>query len=103
MAALSFLVYLTPAQAITRLQERARWLRQNIADLRGGMSEIVARVQRINLIESEYLCAMREAELAWIEATIAQLRAGNFAWDLGTILRDIRRAARTRPQAPKED
>ncbi len=90
MAAMSFLVHLTPQQAIPKLEERTRWLEQNIAAMEGNVAAVAARVKRINLIESEYQCAMRRAELAWIRSLVKELRSGQFTWDLKTILRDAK-------------
>jgi DNA-binding PadR family transcriptional regulator len=87
MAAMSFLVHLTPREAIPRLEERAEWLEKNIADLETRLEALAARVKRINLIESEYLCAMRKAELAWIRSLAGELRSGRFHWDLKSVLR----------------
>jgi hypothetical protein len=35
---------------------------------------------RIFGIEDEYAQAMRQAELAWVRGTVAQLRDGTFPW-----------------------
>ncbi len=90
MAALSFLVHLTPSTAIPALQRRMRWLETNIAEFEHSLETLVARVKRINLIETEYLVAMRRAELEWIRELVSQLRSGQFDWDLRTVLRDAR-------------
>jgi hypothetical protein len=53
-------------------------------------------VLRINLVESEYLIAMLDAELAWVRGLIAEISAGKFSWDLKSVLK----GARTSAQAP---
>jgi DNA-binding PadR family transcriptional regulator len=92
MAALSFLVHLTPEDAIPWLEQRVRWLKQKGAAIDSSLELLVPRVKRINLIESEYLSAMHKAEIAWIKNLVHELRGGNFTWDLQTILRDAEAA-----------
>ena len=92
MAAMSFLVHLTPAEALPRLEERVRHLADEIAHRSAGISAASARVLRINLVESEYLIAMLKAELAWVRGLIADIHSGKLAWDLKTILKDARAA-----------
>lgn len=92
MACMSFLIHLEPGDAISQLEQRAQRLEQETAELRERMDAVVARVGRINLLESEYLAAMREAELKWVRALVKQLRSGELKWDLKQILERIRRA-----------
>jgi DNA-binding PadR family transcriptional regulator len=92
MAAMSFLVHLTPAEALPRLEERVRHLADEIAHRSAGISAASARVLRINLVESEYLIAMLKAELAWVRGLIADVHSGKLAWNLKTILKDARAA-----------
>jgi hypothetical protein len=40
----------------------------------------VPKFPRIFGIEDEYAQAMRQAELAWVRATVAELRDGTFPW-----------------------
>ena len=65
MAAMSFLVHLDPEEAVLHLKERAQRLDAEIAQRTAGLASASAHVQRINLIESEYLLAMLKAEAAW--------------------------------------
>ncbi len=74
MAAMSFLVHLTPAEALPRLDERAQHLENEIALRSAGVAAASARVLRINLVESEYLIAMLKAELAWVRNLISKSR-----------------------------
>jgi len=90
MAAMSFLVHLTPAEALPRLEERARQLEDEVACRSQGMASASKFVQRINLVESEYLIAMLKAELSWISNLIGEIHNGNFAWDLKAVLKDAR-------------
>ena len=70
MAALSFLVYLNPEDAISSLEQRAQSLDNEIQGLSAAIDALVERVGRINLIETEYLIAMRKAELEWTRGLI---------------------------------
>lgn len=92
MAAMSFLVYLTPKDTISLLQKREQLLENETRGLVVAIETLVDRVGRINLIEIEYQLAMRKAELEWIRAVVADLRSGRFKWDLKKIIKAIRAA-----------
>jgi DNA-binding PadR family transcriptional regulator len=95
-AGLSFLVYLDPRDAAAQLEERADRLEREIGVLAIARRKLVTRVRRINLLEEEYHLAMRRAELRWVRAVLAELRARKFSWNLDEILRAIRAAKRQR-------
>jgi DNA-binding PadR family transcriptional regulator len=101
MASLSFLVYLAPRDAAAQLESRARALETQIGALSAALQRLRAFVDRINLIEEEYLLAMHQAELEWVRRRIAEVRSGRLSWDLGKILREAR-AARRGAAARKE-
>jgi DNA-binding PadR family transcriptional regulator len=90
MAAMSFLLFLDQEDAIARLKERAQRLEQNARAIEAGMKTASAYVKRINLIESEYLLAMRKAELKWVRDLIGELLSGALTWDLNKIIREVR-------------
>jgi DNA-binding PadR family transcriptional regulator len=90
VAAMSFLLFLDQEDAIGRLEERAQGLEQNARTIERGMKAASAYVERINLIESEYLLAMRKAELKWVRGLIGELRSGALTWDLNKIIREVR-------------
>ena len=94
MAAMSFLVHLTPAEAIPHLEKRCHHLEQQIAAFSSSMAAVTERVARINLVESEYLVAMLKAELTWVRNLIAEMRNEQFTWDLKTVFKDARISAR---------
>ena len=77
MAALSFLPFLTIEDAAKRLEERSRALEAQIARITESMSVVSSWVDRIHLIESEYLCAMLQAELEWVRGLEKEIRSGN--------------------------
>jgi DNA-binding PadR family transcriptional regulator len=87
-AALSFLVYLDPSDAAAQLEERTRRLEQEIEELSAARKRLVSRVKRINLLEEEYLLAMRRAELRWLRSVLEELRAREFTWNLEEILKE---------------
>src|SRR5262249_8882539 len=88
MAAISFLVHLTPEEALPRLEDRTRHLENEIAHLSEGIATASKFVERINLVESEYLIAMLKAELSWIRGLSTDVGKGTLSWDLKTILKD---------------
>jgi DNA-binding PadR family transcriptional regulator len=89
MAAMSFLVHLTPLEALARLMERSQKLEAEIGAVSAGVQAASARVLRINLIESEYLLAMLRAELAWVRTLADDVREGRLDWNLDQILHEI--------------
>ncbi len=93
MAAMSFLVHLTPAEALPRLEERAQHLENEVAQRSARVSAASAHVLRINLVEGEYLIAMLKAELAWIRNLISEISSGKLAWDLKSVLKEARTSA----------
>lgn len=90
MAAMSFLVHLTPEEAVPHLEERARRLSDEIDRIRAGLNYASTFVDRINLVESEYLVAMLAAELAWVRGLEQDIRQGALTWDLQKILDEAR-------------
>lgn len=90
MAAMSFLVHLTPAEALPRLEERAQHLQREINARNAGNAAASTHVQRINLVESEYLIAMLKAELGWVRDLIDEISIGSLTWDLKQVLREAR-------------
>lgn len=90
MAALSFLLHLDHEDAVARLEERAERLQDEVQAVGAGLKSALERVERINLIETEYLLAMRRAELKWVRGLIGELRSGQLAWDMKKIFREAR-------------
>jgi DNA-binding PadR family transcriptional regulator len=95
MAAMSFLVHLTPAEAIPRLEERCHHLEEQIAAFNNSLAAVTGRVARINLVESEYLVAMLDAELTWVRNLIAEMRKETLIWDFKTVVKEARISATT--------
>jgi DNA-binding PadR family transcriptional regulator len=99
-ASLSFLVYLQPAQAAVELEARTTELEQQIASFDVALRVLTPRIGRINVIETEYARAMRQAELAWVRHILEDLRAKRFTWDLDAILEAVRAARAGAPPTP---
>jgi DNA-binding PadR family transcriptional regulator len=78
-AALSFLFGLTEGDALAALERRARRLRESVAGLDRELQE-ESGPPRLFLLETEYLRAVTQAELAWVERVIDDLRAGTLTW-----------------------
>ena len=90
MAALSFLLHLDRDDALKRLEERSEQVEKDVQALQSGMKAAAERVDRINLIEGEYLLAMRRAELKWVRRVIDEMRSGQMTWDMKKIFREAR-------------
>lgn len=87
MAAMSFLVHLEPEEAAQYLKDRVPRLEGEIKQRAAGLASASAHVDRINLMESEYLLSMLKAELAWVRGLEKEIRTGKLVWDLKGILR----------------
>jgi len=98
MAAMSFLVHLAPDEALPRLEERAQHLENEITHRGQGIVTASKFVQRINLVESEYLIAMLKAELSWVRSLSNEIAKGSLSWDLKAVLKDARADRRSEKQ-----
>lgn len=80
-AALSFLMLLGPDGARTELDRRAKTLRDQLAEMAAGAAQAATMdLPRVVMLEDEYLRAVTEAELRWIDGVVADLTAGNLTW-----------------------
>lgn len=92
-AGLSFLVYLTPEDAAAQLHERVRRIDAEIGALTTRCRAALAHaVERINILEEEYLLAMWQAERQWVAGVLEELRTGQLTWDLDAMLARAREA-----------
>ena len=92
MACVSFLLHLDPDDATEQLEERARRLQSEIDGLSRGIKALVARITRINILETEYLIALRRAELKWVRGLVNELRSGHLTWNREKIFDAVRAA-----------
>jgi DNA-binding PadR family transcriptional regulator len=97
--ALSFLVYLPPREAATLLQVRVDRLEEETTALAATVDGARSTAGRINLLESEYLLAVRRAEARWLRALIEDIRSQRLVWDLQAILRAVRASRRRERRA----
>lgn len=82
-APLMFIYALGRDRAIAALSQRAARIEAEITSsdaFRRALTAEVPDFPRIFGIEEEYAQAMRSAELAWVRATVAELRDGTFPW-----------------------
>lgn len=78
-AAVSLLPLLTPEDALDQMQRRE-------AKLSAQIDAITREVQSLDLpklftLESDYLLAVLEAELKWVQALVADIRSGAVTWN----------------------
>ncbi|HWG65653.1 MAG TPA: hypothetical protein VG253_28560 [Streptosporangiaceae bacterium] len=76
-ATLSLLPVLWPSEVLDLLSTRVAALETAIAQERAQM-DAVSGLPRLFLIETEYHLAMRQAELEWVRALLAELKNGSF-------------------------
>jgi DNA-binding PadR family transcriptional regulator len=82
-APLMFIYSLGKDRTLAAFQQRAARLEGDISAsdaYRRAYAEQMPEFVRIFGIEEEYAQAMRRAELAWVRATLAELRDGTFPW-----------------------
>jgi DNA-binding PadR family transcriptional regulator len=90
LAAMAYLIHLTPQEAIARLEDRIRLLDTQIAGTETGLKAASAWVGRINLIETEYLLTMLRAERDWVAALLEDLREQRLDWNLEEVYAQIK-------------
>jgi DNA-binding PadR family transcriptional regulator len=90
-APLMFIYSLGRDRAIAALQQRAARLEADISSAEAFRRAVLAdypRFPRIFGIEDEYAQAMRQAELAWVRGTVAELRDGGLPWPAADELKE---------------
>jgi DNA-binding PadR family transcriptional regulator len=75
-AALSFVMMIEPSDLRALLETRATAIEARIAVLETPAPQI----PRLFLLESEYMAAVAQAELAWVRGVIADLRSKRLTW-----------------------
>ncbi|WP_235030112.1 PadR family transcriptional regulator [Nonomuraea solani] len=80
LSAVTYLGALGREGAAEALRERSGRLRGQVEDIRRGHQEALSQVPRLFVIEAEYALRVMEAELAWVDETIAEIEAGTLAW-----------------------
>ncbi|MFU8851871.1 PadR family transcriptional regulator [Micromonospora sp. SL1-18] len=77
-AGLSVLAALHPDEATALLRRRLELLEEELRAERATLAEHLRTLPRLFLVESEYDLAIREAEVAWIRALLAELTSGSY-------------------------
>ncbi|WP_226900432.1 hypothetical protein [Nonomuraea phyllanthi] len=77
-AALSHLLMLAAEDAAGILQQRLDAMDKEIQDLQNRLAG--QEVERVSMLEFEYLHAVAQAEAAWLRGVIADLKAGRLSW-----------------------
>ncbi|WP_426503278.1 PadR family transcriptional regulator [Dactylosporangium sp. McL0621] len=80
-AALSFLPMISPRTTRELLATRRDLLVQRLADRDALIGEGGFEMPRVTMLETEYLHAITEAEIRWIDAVLAGLGDGSITWD----------------------
>lgn len=84
LGAVTYLGALGPSGAVDALTERAQRLRQRTATDEGRLAEVLASgVPRLFVIEAEYVLSLAQAEMAWIDSVIDDIRTGTLTWPTG--------------------
>jgi DNA-binding PadR family transcriptional regulator len=100
-AALAHLPLLSSEEALEQLQERERALEEELAAIDAQLRAAEPVLPRLFVIEGEYLRAMRQAEVDWVRALIADLREGRITWSEEWL---VEMAARlSPPRLPSEE
>jgi len=78
-AALSYVMMLTPAEALSLLEGRLAHVRQTLSGLASGLAQM-RDLPRVSGVETEYLYAVTAAEEKWLAALADDLRDGRLVW-----------------------
>lgn len=85
-AALSFVMLLPPSKALGALEARSNGLRGRLAQL--DSEPAAESLPRLYFLETEYLRAVIEAELRWVEGIVEELRSGTLTWSREQVAED---------------
>jgi DNA-binding PadR family transcriptional regulator len=85
-AALSFLMMLQPDEVLAALRERREAVAKALAQAKEGVAGAQQYgLPKVTLLDDEYLVAITEAELRWIEGVVAELESGGLNWSLAEL------------------
>ena len=79
--AISFLAYLPSETVMHALQARVVELESELAGIEARLQGLSQRLHRLLLLEVEYIRALRQGELTWVQTLIDDLRDGRLTWD----------------------
>jgi DNA-binding PadR family transcriptional regulator len=87
-AAVSFIMGLTPSEALAVLEQRATLVRSQLAELERNLTFDPGRAPpRVALLDADYLRTMTAAELSWLTRVIEELRSGALTWSAEELAR----------------
>lgn len=79
-AALSFIPLLTPAEALKLLTTRRDLLIERLAERDALIANVGFTLPRATMLETEYLHAVTDAEIRWLDNVLAGLQEGSITW-----------------------
>jgi DNA-binding PadR family transcriptional regulator len=79
-AALSFIPLLTPAGAVKLLTTRRDLLTERLAERDALIANVGFTLPRATMLETEYLHAVTDAEIRWLDNVVAGLQDGSITW-----------------------
>ena len=85
-AALAFAAILSPGTTADLLRDRRERLAATLDAERASARSAAARLPAILLIENDYVRAMREAEIGWLDRTLDALESGRLTWSTEELL-----------------
>jgi DNA-binding PadR family transcriptional regulator len=80
IAAVSFMGHLGHKDALDQLRNRTANLEAEIARLDAALEKLTPHLGRLLLLETEYVRAMRQAELEWVRSLIDDMRSRKLMW-----------------------
>ena len=80
VAALSFMGHLPHKDALDQLKKRSTHLDSEISQMDAALAELTPHLGRLLVIETEYVRAMRRAELEWVRSLIDDLQSRRLTW-----------------------
>lgn len=84
--ALDHTVHLQPNEVADCLDQRIQQLKKRLPPMDYVLKDLAPKIGRINLLEVEFERVQCQAELAWLQKLVAQLRSGQLAWNIQQIL-----------------
>jgi DNA-binding PadR family transcriptional regulator len=87
-AAVAFLGYLPVPVAVQALNARIALLEGAVAENQARVSSLRQHLHRLSLLEAEYLCSIRQAELEWVRSIVADIQSGRLNWNTEELISD---------------
>ena len=84
---LTFAHLLDPGEVTALLERRSIEAESQFSALNAGVDAALKQrsqhfqLARANLLEAEYLIALKRAEVDWLQAVVADLREGRLSWN----------------------